>query len=50
MLAADAAIEVDYLEIVRPSSFSIADRAEPGDAAIVAARVGGTRLLDNVIL
>lgn len=49
-LTADPAIEVDYLEIVRPSSFSIVDRAEPGDAAIVAARVGGTRLLDNVIL
>ena len=50
VLAADPAIDVDYLAIVRPSSFSIVDRAEPGDAAIVAARVGGTRLLDNVIL
>lgn len=50
VLAADPAIAPDYLEIVRPASFSIVDRAEPGDAAIVAARVGGTRLLDNVIL
>jgi len=49
-IAADPAITLDYFEIVRPSTFTPVAQAERGDAAIVAARVGGTRLLDNVIL
>jgi pantoate--beta-alanine ligase len=50
ILAADPAIVPDYFEIVRPASFARVAQAEPGDAAIIAARIGGTRLLDNVIL
>lgn len=49
-LAAEPDIVLDYLDIVRPSSFSPVQRAAQGDAAILAARVGATRLLDNVIL
>lgn len=50
VLDADPAIQLDYLAIVRPATFATVDRAEPGDAAIIAARVGGTRLLDNIAL
>jgi pantoate--beta-alanine ligase len=50
VLDADSAIQLDYLAIVRPASFTTVDRAEAGDAAIIAARVGGTRLLDNIAL
>ena len=50
MIAADPAITLDYFEIVRPNTFTPVTEVERGDAAILAARVGGTRLLDNVIL
>lgn len=49
-LATEAGIALDYFQIVRPSTFTPVATAERGDAAIIAARVGGTRLLDNVIL
>lgn len=50
VLDPDPGIQLDYLAIVRPVTFATVDRAEPGDAAIIAARVGGTRLLDNIAL
>jgi pantoate--beta-alanine ligase len=50
VLADDPAITVDYLDVVDPVSFARVDAAGAGDAVILAARVGATRLLDNVIL
>lgn len=50
VLADDPAITVDYLDVVDPVSFARVDVAEAGNAVILAARVGATRLLDNVIL
>ena len=48
ILAAASGIEVDYLEIVDPESFLPIPHDFRGKAtAIVAARVGDTRLIDN---
>lgn len=42
------AIELDYLVVVDPSSFLPVDEGATGEATVlVAARVGGTRLIDN---
>jgi pantoate--beta-alanine ligase len=41
---------IDYVEIVHPETLAPVDRAEPGSVALVAAYVGKTRLIDNVIL
>ena len=40
----------DYVALVDPATFEPAKQAEPGQVLATAARVGGTRLLDNVIL
>jgi pantoate--beta-alanine ligase len=47
VLAAEPGVDPDYLERVRSSDFA-ADPA--GDLLVVAARVGSTRLIDNVVL
>lgn len=48
VLASEPLVAPDYLELVTPA-FDVADDTHPGDALlIVAARVGTTRLLDNV--
>lgn len=44
------AVTPDYVAVVDPRTFIRKRRAAPGDAAIVAAKVGTTRLIDNVIL
>jgi pantoate--beta-alanine ligase len=45
VLAAERAVSVDYLERVDPGTFA----ADPcGSLVVVAARVGGTRLIDNL--
>ncbi len=52
-ITAEAGVDLDYLEIVDPSSFAPAghDGARPGPAlAVVAARVGAVRLIDNAFL
>ncbi|MBA3655952.1 MAG: pantoate--beta-alanine ligase [Gemmatimonadaceae bacterium] len=41
---------LDYLAVVDPRTFNAKTQVEPGDAVIVAAKVGSTRLIDNVIL
>jgi pantoate--beta-alanine ligase len=41
---------VEYLAVVDPVGLRRVERADAGDAAILAARVGGTRLIDNIIL
>ena len=47
VLAAEPGLALDYLERVRSVDFAV-DPA--GDLLVVAARVGGTRLIDNVVL
>ena len=47
VLAAEPGVAPDYLERVRSSDFAV-DPA--GDLLVVAARVGGTHLIDNVVL
>jgi pantoate--beta-alanine ligase len=47
LVAAEPGVELDYLERVDSTSFA----PEPdGDLLVVAARVGSTRLIDNVVL
>lgn len=43
-------VEPDYVALVEPASFEPAKQAEPGQVLATAARVGRTRLIDNVIL
>lgn len=43
-------VSLDYLAVVNPETMEQETRAERGSAAIVAARVGSTRLIDNLIL
>jgi pantoate--beta-alanine ligase len=45
-----AGVEPDYLALVDPDSFEPAKLAAPGQVLAAAARVGRTRLIDNVIL
>lgn len=50
LLAAVPGVEVDYVALVEPEGFEPAKQAEAGQVLAVAARVGRTRLIDNVIL
>jgi pantoate--beta-alanine ligase len=43
-------VAIDYLAVVDPRTLEPVPRAERGSVALVAARVGATRLLDNTIL
>ncbi|HET9557993.1 MAG TPA: pantoate--beta-alanine ligase [Actinomycetota bacterium] len=43
-------VEPDYVALVDPASFDQVKQAEPGQVLATAARVGRTRLIDNVIL
>jgi pantoate--beta-alanine ligase len=43
-------VEPDYVALVEEASFEPAKQAEPGQVLATAARVGRTRLIDNVIL
>jgi pantoate--beta-alanine ligase len=50
VLDAEPAIATDYLVCIDPASFTAAARATDVCVLAVAARVGGTRLIDNVVL
>ena len=43
-------VKPDYVALVDPATFEPAKQAEPGQVLATAARVGRTRLIDNVIL
>jgi pantoate--beta-alanine ligase len=43
-------VEPDYVALVDPDTFEPVKQAEPGQVLATAARVGRTRLIDNVIL
>lgn len=42
--------KIDYVEIRNPDSLEPVDNVRPGDVALVAVRLGKTRLIDNMIL
>ena len=46
----DADVEPEYIELVHPDTLDELDEAREGAVLAVAARVGETRLIDNVIL
>jgi pantoate--beta-alanine ligase len=49
ILAAEPALAVDYVAVVDPRTFAAVRPGRGGPALLVAAaRVGGTRLIDNV--
>jgi pantoate--beta-alanine ligase len=50
LLATAPGVEVEYVALVEPDGFGPVERAEAGHVLAVAARVGRTRLIDNVIL
>jgi pantoate--beta-alanine ligase len=50
LLAATPGVEPDYVALVEPAGFEPVKQAEPGQVLATAARVGRTRLIDNVIL
>jgi pantoate--beta-alanine ligase len=49
-LDAERDVRTDYLAIVDPDSLEPVSRASTGSVVLVAARVGATRLIDNLIL
>ena len=50
VLDAEPAVRVDYLAVVDPDSLEPVERATAASVALVAARVGATRLIDNAVL
>jgi pantoate--beta-alanine ligase len=50
LLATVPGVEVEYVALVEPDGFEPVKQAEPGQVLAAAARVGRTRLIDNVIL
>ncbi len=49
-VAAESAVRLDYFEIVNPDTLDPVDDAGPGTLVAVAAFVGPTRLIDNILL
>lgn len=49
ILNADPKLRLDYVAIVNPARFEPVDRVTAGTVALVAARVGAVRLIDNTI-
>ncbi len=50
IFAAEPRAQLEYAEIVDGETLAPLKRLEPGSVALVAARVGPTRLIDNTIL
>lgn len=50
ILGQDGALNVDYFGLVRESDFERPSVAARGDSIVTAVRVGGTRLIDNILL
>ncbi len=49
-IAAEPGVRTEYVELVHPGTLEPIETAEPGSVLAVAAFVGTTRLIDNVIL
>ncbi|HTV54164.1 MAG TPA: pantoate--beta-alanine ligase [Terriglobia bacterium] len=50
LLGSDSRVGLDYLEIVDPGSLNSVERITAGCLALVAVKIGSTRLIDNTIL
>lgn len=50
VIAGEPIVQLDYAAVVSEDSMQAVERAEAGNVALVAARVGPARLIDNVIL
>ncbi len=50
ILASDSRLQADYAAIVEPLHLTPVQRVTPGCVALIAARVGKVRLIDNLIL
>ena len=50
ILSTESEVTPDYLAVIDPLTFKRPETATDGNAAIVAARVGSTRLIDNMLL
>jgi pantoate--beta-alanine ligase len=50
LLDGETGVTVQYLELVAPDTLDSVETAKPGDVLAVAAFVGKTRLIDNVVL
>jgi pantoate--beta-alanine ligase len=50
VLASEPLVQPDYAAIVEPRELQPVERVVPGSVVLVAARVGDTRLIDNLIL
>jgi pantoate--beta-alanine ligase len=50
VLADAPGVEPDYVALVDPATFGPVKQAEAGQVLATAARVGRTRLIDNVVL
>lgn len=49
-IARESGVELDYLAVIDRRTFEKPDVAQSGNSAIIAARVGTTRLIDNMTL
>jgi pantoate--beta-alanine ligase len=49
-LDGEGSVRLDYLEIVDPETLDLIQRATAGALVVVAAYVGATRLIDNIVL
>ena len=50
VLARDGALDVGYFGLVREADFQRPSVAASGDSVVTAVRIGGTRLIDNILL
>lgn len=50
VLDREAAVRVDYLAVAEPTALAPVDRVDASTIVAVAARVGTTRLIDNIVL
>ncbi len=50
VLAGEPAVAVEYIAVVDPDRLAPVDKADSGTIIAIAARVGGTRLIDNIFL
>ena len=50
LVRAEPRVELEYLALVNPLQFDPVERVTAGTVALIAARVGGVRLIDNLIL
>lgn len=49
-LAREAVVEVEYVELVEPNSLRVLEVVEEAGLLAIAARIGSTRLIDNIML